>query len=91
MKKNELATEVALKCGITVKEALEVIDSINVSIVNEVKNGKNVSIYGFGTFEPKTTRDRMGINPQTKERLLIKGSNGVRFKITKIFKKELNS
>ena len=81
MTKAELIETMAKGAGISkvaAKAALE-------SFLDGVKQGlkkKNsrVSLVGFGTFKNVYRKTRMGRNPQTVEKIKIKGRNVVTFK-----------
>lgn len=68
--------------GDTSKAAAEravaaVIDGIETGL----KNDKVVQLIGFGTFSVAARPAREGINPQTKEKIEIKASKTVKFKV----------
>lgn len=90
MQKKELIEAVATECNLTHREVKEIIDTTLDIIINEIENGNEITLFGFGSFEPKTNSARMGINPQTKEPLQIKESKSVKFKVAKSFKDNLN-
>jgi DNA-binding protein HU-beta len=47
------------------------------------KRNSKVTLVGFGTFRTKYRKTRMGHNPQTGEKIKIKGRNVVSFKPSK--------
>ena len=47
------------------------------------KRNSKVTLVGFGTFKKVYRKTRMGRNPQTGEKLKIKGKNAVTFKASK--------
>lgn len=51
-----------------------------------VKKEKAVQLIGFGTFEQTTRKARTGINPKTGEKIKIKASKTVKFKVGSDFK-----
>jgi DNA-binding protein HU-beta len=82
--KADLIEKMAKEAGITkvaAKSALE-------SFLDGVKGGlkkrnSKVTIVGFGTFRNVYRKTRMGRNPQTGEKIKIKGKNAVTFKAGK--------
>ncbi len=90
MNKNELITAVSEKTGLTKKDTQVALDGILDTIKQNVKKGEKIQLIGFGNFEPKTNKARTGINPSTKEKIQIKASKSVRFKVGKGFKDLLN-
>ncbi|MBW2671268.1 MAG: HU family DNA-binding protein [Deltaproteobacteria bacterium] len=50
------------------------------------KRNSRVTLVGFGTFKTVYRKTRMGRNPQTGEKIKIKGKNAVTFKAGKNLK-----
>lgn len=90
MNKNELITAVADKSNLTKKETQIIIENTLEVIKETVKSGDKIQLIGFGNFEPKVNKARTGINPSTKEKIQIKESKSVKFKVGKGFKDLLN-
>ncbi len=90
MNKKELVAKIAEDTNVTKKEAELSLEATLKIIKEEIKAGNKVSLLGFGNFEPKTNAARQGINPATKERIQIKESKSVKFKVGKAFKDSLN-
>ena len=61
----------------------------NVMNIEALKEGEQVKIAGFGTFEVKTRAERKGLNPSTKEEIVIAPSKSVGFKASKTLKDQL--
>ena len=84
MTKTELIEKIAKDAGIpkaTAKVAFEsALDGIKKGL--KKKNSK-VTLVGFGTFKKVYRKTRMGRNPQTGEKIKIKGRNTVTFKPSK--------
>jgi DNA-binding protein HU-beta len=84
MTKADLIEKIALDAGIpktTAKVAFEsVIDGIKKGLS---KRNSKVTVVGFGTFKKVYRKTRMGRNPQTGEKIKIKGRNTVTFKPSK--------
>ena len=80
MNKTDLINEIAEKAGlnkIAAKSALEAcLEAIEQAIVNNDK----VQLVGFGTFSVVEKPERIGINPQTKEKITISARKTVKFK-----------
>ena len=81
MTKADLIEKMAKDAGIpkvTAKAALEsFIDGVTKGLK---KRGSRVTLVGFGTFRNVYRKTRMGRNPQTGEKIKIKGRNAVTFK-----------
>ncbi len=59
-----------------------VVDIIKDSLVD----GKDVSIFGLGTFSVKDVEERAGVNPQTGEALTIPAHKSPKFKFSQTVK-----
>lgn len=86
MNKAELITAVAEKAAVSKKDADKAISALIDVVVEAVAAGEKIQIGGFGTFEARTRAARVGINPQTKEKISISASKVPGFKAGKVFK-----
>ncbi|MEA5026416.1 MAG: HU family DNA-binding protein [Erysipelotrichaceae bacterium] len=84
--KKALAEELATKCDMTKKAAMEVVDILLDEIICTLKDGGKVDLSGFGKFETKVRAARTGINPKTKETIKIAASKVPSFKAAKALK-----
>ena len=91
MNRTELVDSVAQETGLEKKQADAAISAALDKIVAEVRTGSRVSIFGFGTFNPKSNPARMGRNPQTNQPMKVAASKGVGFKAATAFKEALNT
>ena len=80
MNKTELIAAAAEAAGIAKKDAERVIDAAFDQIVFQLAQGKKVQITGFGTFEAKNRKPRVGRNPQTREAIQIPATRVPDFK-----------
>ena len=87
--KKELVKEVAKALNISQKETQAVIDKTIEKIVEEVKKGNEVVFLGFGTFKQKVSKEKEGVNPQTKEKIKIPASKTIAFKASSKLKEVL--
>ncbi len=83
MNKAELVEEVAGKVGLTKKETNNVVDAITSAITDSLVRNEKVILVGLGTFEVRRRKTRTGVNPQTRQRLVIPAMNVARFKAGK--------
>ena len=90
MNKNELASAVADHADISKDEAGKAVDAVFQTIQNEMKNGNEVNILGFGKFSVGRREARKGRNPQTGAEVDIAASNTPKFKAGKGLKDALN-
>lgn len=82
MTKAELIS-VALKTSkveLSKKSTEVLVDAVFESITKAVKKDKRFAYPGFGVFTVKARKARIGVNPQTRERIKIKASKTVSFK-----------
>ena len=86
MNKGELVTEVAARTGLPRADVLQALETATEIIRTTVARGGRVTLVGFGTFERKARRPRMGRNPHTGEAVPIAATRvpafqpGTRFK-----------
>jgi len=71
MHKNEFIRQLARETALPQKEVNQVIKTSIEIIARALRDGDKVVLTGFGTFEVRTRRERRGVNPQTKEHIII--------------------
>ena len=86
MNKVELVASVAEKAGLSKKDAEKAVAAVLDSVVAAVAKGEAVQLVGFGTFEARKRDARVGLNPQTKEKITIAATTVPAFKAGKAFK-----
>lgn len=91
MNRTELAETVASKTGLDRRQSEAAVEAVTGSIVAEIKAGNRVSIFGFGSFEPRARAARTARNPQTQETVKVPASKTVAFKPAAAFKETLNT
>jgi DNA-binding protein HU-beta len=89
LNKNDLAKKVREEYGCTGKDCKLIVSDIFNEITQNMVDGKDVSISGFGKFEVKTRAARKGINPATKEEIIIGETRTPAFKPSKTLKEHL--
>jgi len=90
MNKAALIEKISQKVGVNKKQAENVLNATVDIIIEELKNGGEVSITGFGTFETMTRYARGGVNPQNpKERIQIPEVRVAKFRTGKRLKDSL--
>jgi DNA-binding protein HU-beta len=81
MTKAELVEKMAKDTGISKVAAKATLESFLDGVTKGLKKrGSRVTLVGFGTFRKVYRKTRMGRNPQTGEKIKIKGRNAVTFK-----------
>lgn len=86
MNKTELIAEVAVKAGLSKKDAEKAMNAALDTITDALASGDKVQLVGFGGFETKKREARMGRNPKTKEAIEIPASRVPVFKAGKALK-----
>lgn len=67
--------------GLNKKQAEKMLDVLTDTIIEELKNDREVTITGFGTFLSRVRYSRGGVNPQNpKERITIPAVKVAKFK-----------
>lgn len=95
MNKAQLVDAIARRTGRSAREAREIVDAIfdpdpRVGMIaGELVRGEKVAISGFGTFEARPRKGRVGRNPHTGEPLEIEPSWAPTFKAGKPLKERL--
>ena len=80
MNKDELIDAVASKTGVSKKETEDLINATLDVIEKTMVQGDKVALTGFGVFSVNQRAARVGINPQTKEKLQIPAMKVPKFK-----------
>ena len=86
MNKTELIAEVALKAGLSKKDAEKALNATLDTVAAALAAGDKVQLVGFGGFETKKREARVGRNPKTKEAIEIPASRVPVFKAGKALK-----
>lgn len=90
MNKAALIERLATESGVNKKQSEQMIDSLVNIIISELKEGREVTITGFGTFIPRKRHARGGVNPQKpNERIQIPEVTVAKFKTGKTLKDAL--
>ena len=90
MNKSELIDQIWRKTQIPKKDCAAVVDAIMESITEALGAGDGVQLVGFGAFEVKERKARIGRNPRTKEPVTIPASRIPTFRAGKQLKKAID-
>lgn len=80
MNKTDLVNEIAAKAGLNKVAAKAALDACLESIAQALANEDKVQLIGFGTFAMVEKPERTGVNPSTKEKIVIPARKVVKFK-----------
>lgn len=86
MTKVELVNKIALKADCSKKDAEKALNAVVDSITEALTEGDKVSLVGFGTFDVKERKAKEGINPRSKEKIVIEARKVPTFKAGKALK-----
>lgn len=86
MNKSELVRELSKRLGFSQKDTEKFVDEFQSVVTDELCQGGNVRLIGFASFETRYREQREGVNPQTKEKMIIEGKNVPLVKIGKALK-----
>ena len=90
MKKFEMIEDLDTKTGLTKNECEKVFNATFEIFKDELAKGEKVSVAGFGTFKITERAARDGRNPLTGEKIKIKASKSVNFKLSTAIKDKIN-
>jgi len=91
MNKNEFIASFSQKADLSKKDAEKAYSAFVETITEALTKGEKIQLVGFGTFEVKERAARVGLNPQTKEKIQIPASKAPGFKAGKAFKDIFNA
>ena len=83
MTKQDLVNYLADSAGLTKVDSAKAVDAVVAGITSALVKGEKVTCTGFGTFEVRSRRARMGRNPQTGAPLHIPAGKTPAFKAGK--------
>jgi len=80
MNKKELADAIAAKTGMAKSESKKALDAMLEVISETLKKDENVALIGFGSFNVLAKPEHKGINPATKQPIVVPAKKVVKFK-----------
>jgi len=86
MKKIDFIKAIATKAGLSQDTVSKMLTTSIEIITEELKNGGEVNITGFGAFKISERAARNGVNPRTKEAIKIPAMNSPVFRAGKTLK-----
>lgn len=89
MTKAELVSAVALKTGFAKNDIAQIVDAAMVSIQENMAEGENVYLRGFGSFIVKTRKQKVARNILKKTSLIVEEHQVPAFKPSKEFTNKL--
>ncbi len=77
--RQELTKRITAQTGLTQKKAGEVLEALLDGIREELQNGHEVRLVGFGSFKVRRSAPRQGVNPRNREKIEVPAKDRVRF------------
>lgn len=90
MNRQELIRAMATKTGQTQKDTEASLIAFMDVVMESLAKNESIGLVGFGVFETSERAEREGINPKTKERIILPSSKTPKFRASKAFKDLLN-
>lgn len=90
MTKADLVEAVHGKIGFSKRESADVVEMVFNIMKDTLEGGEKIKISGFGNFEVRDKRERVGRNPQTGEVIKISARRVLAFKPSQVLKNVLN-
>ena len=90
MTKADIVDVIASATGLTKVETEAVVDGFISTVINAMKEGKNIEIRGFGSFKVKKRKGRMARNPRTGDQVMVDEHYVPLFKVSKEMKLVVN-
>ncbi|MGN6809340.1 MAG: HU family DNA-binding protein, partial [Thermomicrobiales bacterium] len=89
MHKNEFIRQIAKESGLPQTIVAQVLGGAVRVVARSLIAGQKVVWTGFGTFEMRTRSKRQGINPQTRQRIVIGATQTPGFTASSTFKERV--
>ncbi len=83
MNKADMIEHIAKQADISKAAAQRALDAFFGGVGGALKAGDTVSLAGFGSFSVSNRRQRMGLNPKTREPMMIKAAKAAKFRAGK--------
>ncbi|HWP81637.1 MAG TPA: HU family DNA-binding protein [Bacteroidota bacterium] len=83
MTKADIVDVIASATGLTKVETEAVVDGFISTVINAMKEGRNIEIRGFGSFKVKKRKGRVARNPRTGEQVMVGEHYVPLFKVSK--------
>jgi integration host factor subunit alpha len=91
MTKQDIIERVYAKVGgFSKKEAQDLVEAIFETMKETLASGSKLKLSGFGNFVVRDKRPRPGLNPRTKERIVLDARRVVRFRPSPVLKARVN-
>ncbi len=86
MNKEQLVKAISAETDVSQAVVTKVLNALTETVMETVASGDKVTLVGFGSFEPRPRKERLGHNPQTGKPLTIPATTVPAFSAGKLFK-----
>jgi|GluameStandDraft_1065615.scaffolds.fasta_scaffold06127_6 DNA-binding protein HU-beta len=90
MNKTDLIFNISQKTGLPKTTCREIIDLVLDCVIERLIAGERVTLSNFGAFSVAGKMARSGVNPRTKERIVIPPHRVIKFRAGNELEKQLN-
>ncbi len=90
MTKADIVDRIATGTGLTKVDTEAVVDGFILTVIDALKEGKNIEIRGFGSFKVKKRKGRVARNPRTGQQVMVDEHWVPIFKVSKEVKQAVN-
>jgi integration host factor subunit alpha len=90
MTKKDIVMKINTEIGISKKECVKIVESVFDIIKDDLDNGNDVMISGFGKWTVKAKKERRGRNPKTGKEMRIDARRVVTFKSSNVLRDKVN-
>jgi integration host factor subunit alpha len=88
--KADIADKIRTTTGLSKIDSLDMLESILSILKSTLETGEKIKVAGFGNFEVKQKKDRIGRNPQTGETITIEARRVLCFKPSILLRQAVN-
>jgi DNA-binding protein HU-beta len=88
--KADIVDRIASAPGLTKVETEAVVDGFITTVIDAMRDGRNIEIRGFGSFKVKKRKGRMARNPRTGAQVKVDEHFVPTFKVSKEMKQIVN-
>ena len=87
--KDKLATRLQTQSRMTKSESLDIVESLFELMKSTLESGEELLILGFGKFHVRKKKERLGRNPQTREKMMLRERRVVVFKTSERLREKM--
>jgi len=90
MTKADIAEKIYTTTGLSKKDSVAMLEAIFSIMKSTLESSVKIKVAGFGNFEVKQKKDRVGRNPQTGESITIEARSVLTFKPSMVLRQAVN-